>query len=264
MKRGFFSRDHVFLGLRRFPAHTRRMLSACLRFLLFASVALGAEDEPKATAAAPEALNLEEMTTQAAAAFSSGNVAEARVLFQRLLENNPKNSLALANLGTLEDKAGRPEKAADYLERALTIDPHLAQTWMQLGLIFFEQKSYYRALSALSRAVHEDPRDARPHNYLGITAQAMGWSDAAESELQRAIELDAQYGAAYFNLALVYLDRQPVPAELVRQNYEKARGLGIERNKLVEERLAEPVASSEPPPVSKAVPVKEEKKPKKK
>ena len=69
-----------------------------------------------------------------------------------------------------------------------------------------------------TRAIHEDPTDAHAHNYLAITTRNLGWNSSAESELQRAIELNPKYGIAHFNLALLYVDQKPPSSELAKRH----------------------------------------------
>ena len=95
----------------------------------------------------------------------------------------------------------------------------------------------YQAVSALSRAIHEEPTDARAHNYLAVVVKKLGWLDAAEAELQRAIELKPDYANAHFNLALMLLERKPPAVALAKKHYEKAVALGAEKDELVEEKL---------------------------
>jgi Tfp pilus assembly protein PilF len=74
---------------------------------------------------------------------------------------------------------------------------------------------------------------------LAIVLKTQGWTDAAEAELQRAIELNPDYGIAHFNLALMYLERKPPALELTRRHYDKAVQLGLERDDIVERKLKE-------------------------
>ena len=99
-------------------------------------------------------------------------------------------------------------------------------------------KAPMRAVSCLARAVHENPTDARTRNSLAIILKKAGWRDAAESELQKALDLDPRYAEAHFNLAVMYLDRRPPPLEMARRHYEAARALGAEPDKDLEAQLA--------------------------
>ena len=106
-------------------------------------------------------------------------------------------------------------------------------------MLSYEKGDSYLALSALSRATHEDPADAKAHNYLAVVVKKLGWLDAAEAELQRALELNPDYTNAHFNLALMYLERKPPAIELAKRHYEKAVALGAEKDELVEKKLKE-------------------------
>jgi len=62
--------------------------------------------------------------------------------------------------------------------------------------------------------------------YLGVLMRKRGWLDAAEDELRKAVELDATYAEAQFNLAIIYTERTPPALELARRHYYRALALG--------------------------------------
>ena len=173
----------------------------------------------------------------AAQAFARKDWEKARGFYLEMLKAEPDNPLTLANIGAVEQQAGRMKEAKNYLLRAVKINPALQQTWLALGLVCHEMGDSYLAVSALTRAAYEDPLDPKAHNYLAVVARNLGWLDAAEAELQRAIELKPDYANAHFNLALMYLDRKPPSVELAKRHYAKAVALGAEKDEVVEEKL---------------------------
>lgn len=179
------------------------------------------------------------LSQKAAVAFGEQKWDEARAAYQEMLKLDDQNALAWANLGAVEQQAGRPKEALECFEKSVRINPTVGQSWNALGLIYSAQGDTYRAISCFTRAIHEEPTDARAHNYLAIAAKNLGWIDAAQTELQRAIELNPQYGIAHFNLALLYLDQKPPATELAKRHYEKAVALGVEKDEIVERRLKE-------------------------
>lgn len=213
-------------------------------------------------AAAEEAGTLPQLTQElaqrAAAAVSKKDWKTARSAYSEMVEADPANAPALANLGAVEYQLKEYEAAIGHLEKALAVKPGLAQTWLTLGMVHYDREDPMRALSALSRAVAEKPDDPRAHNHLAAAAKALGWLAAAESELQRALDLDPNYAEAHFNLALTYLERRPPGIELARRHYLRAVELGIPRDELMEKQLndsnfeeinsAEPTASEPAPP----------------
>ena len=179
------------------------------------------------------------LAQKAATAFGEQKWEEARAAYEEMLKIDDKNALAWANLGAVEQQAGKTKEALACFEKSVAINPELAQSWSALGLIYASSGDTYRAISCFTRAIHEEPTDARAHNYLAIAAKNLGWTGAAQAELQRAIELNPQYGIAHFNLALLYLDQKPPAVELAKRHYDKAVTLGVEKDEIVERRLKE-------------------------
>ena len=183
--------------------------------------------------------NTDNLAQKAAKAFAAQDWAGARKAYREMLEVDPENSLAWANLGAVEQQAGQIQAAVDCFEKSVGFNSDLVQSWLALGQLYAARGDKYRAISVFARAIHEDPEDARAHNYLAIVLKTQGWTDAAEAELQRAIELNPDYGIAHFNLALMYLERKPPALELTRRHYDKAVQLGLERDDIVERKLKE-------------------------
>lgn len=174
---------------------------------------------------------------RAATAFAKKDWPTARKAYQEMLQLDDGNALIWANLGAVEQQAGDRKRAIECFENSVKFNAHLAQTWTALGLLLQQQGDAYRAISCFARAIHEEPEDARAHNYLAITIKGLGWTDAAEVELQKAIALKPDYGIAHFNMALMLLERRPPAIELARRHYQKALSLGVAKDEVVERRL---------------------------
>lgn len=204
-----------------------------------------------------------ELAQRASAAVSRRDWPAARAAYQEMVDAEPSSAPALANLGAVEYQMKEYDAAIAHLEKALREAPGLGQTWLTLGMIYYEKEDHMRALSAISRAVAERPEDPRAHNHLAAVLKGLGWIGAAESELQRALDLDPQYAEAHFNLAITYLERRPPATELARRHYLLSVELGTPRDGVVEKQLNETPSeeiikssetSSEPaqPPATKA------------
>ncbi len=179
------------------------------------------------------------LAKKAAVAFGQRDWKTARKAYEEMLRVEPVNALAWANLGAVEQQAGRLTEAVEAFEQSVRFNPALVQSWISLGLAYSERGDMYKALSALARAVHEDPSDPRAHNYLAIVANRFGWVATAQAELEKAIALKPDYGVAHFNLALTYLEQKPPALELARRHYEAALKNGVEKDDLVEAKLKE-------------------------
>lgn len=178
------------------------------------------------------------LAAQAATAFSKRDWTKARKAYKEMLALDGENALTWANLGAVEQQSKNPNDAITCFENSVRFNSQLIQSWIALGLLYSSKGDHYRAVSTFTRALHEDPTDARAHNYLAIEAKELGWNDTALSELQRAIDINPDYGIAHFNLATMYLDQKPPAKALARRHYDKALALGLEKDEVLERRLA--------------------------
>jgi Flp pilus assembly protein TadD len=155
-------------------------------------------------------------------------------------------------------------EAIASLEKAVALQPTLSEAWSALGMAYAATDAPMRAVSCLTRAVHENPGDARTRNSLAIVLKKAGWTGAAESELQKALDLDPRYSEAHFNLAVMYLERRPPSLEMARRHYQAARELGAEPDKEMEAQLAgkEPAVEEIPAPPAQKLPSSEKSQPK--
>ena len=200
-----------------------------------AGVKLGGGDLNKNGVLPPTTSSL---AAKAATAFSKKDWNTARKAYREMLDLDNENALTWANLGAVEQQSRNAEAAAICFENSVRFNPQLVQSWIALGLIYSGKGDHYKAVSAFTRALHEDPSDARAHNYLAIEAKDLGWNDAALSELQRAIDINPDYAIAHFNLAAMYLEQKPPAKALARRHYDKALSLGAEKDEVLERKLA--------------------------
>ena len=177
------------------------------------------------------------LSEKATLAFGKADWQEAGHLYHKILEREPDNAMILANLGAIEYQLGDYAACCDYLESALKKKGDLVASREMLGMAYHLDKKPLRAVSALTRAVADEPESPRTHNQLAVILQAMAWYDGAEKSLLQAIKLDPDYRDAHFNLALIYLDRSSPSKQLARKHYEKAVQLGAKEDEELEKRL---------------------------
>ena len=185
-----------------------------------------------------------ELAKEGALASAKKDWPKAREAYSKMVKTAPGNALALANLGIVEYRLKDYKNASKHLEESVTLSPHISQNWLTHGLSYYYLKEFNLAISSLTRAKHEDPRDPRTCLYLAAVIRDYGWGQAAETELMRAIALDPDYADAHFNLALLYLERTPAPIEMARRHYFFAIDLGAPRDEEIEKRLKKIDASN--------------------
>jgi tetratricopeptide (TPR) repeat protein len=181
---------------------------------------------------------LDGLAKEGALASADQNWDKARAAYEKMITLAPRNALAYANLGIVEYRRKNFEAARTALRRSLQLNPAISQNWITLGLVYHQEKNYELAIASLARALHQDPKDPRGHLYMAVVIHDYGWGSAAEVELQRAIQLDPTYADAHFNLALMYLEKDPPAIELARRHYYVAIDLGASPDGEIEKQIA--------------------------
>ncbi|RFC42731.1 MAG: Tetratricopeptide (TPR) repeat [Verrucomicrobia bacterium] len=161
-----------------------------------------------------------------ALAMGKGELAAAKHTFTTVLQRRPEHLSSLINLGWIAQRTKSWVEAEDYLKRARQLSPDNASIWFALGVVYLEQERVDFALAAFSQVVALEPANARAHRMLGLTLGRKEWYSAAEGELRRSLEIEPSDPGAHFNLAVIYLQRQPVALELARRHYHLSVDLG--------------------------------------
>ncbi|HTB84734.1 MAG TPA: tetratricopeptide repeat protein [Candidatus Sulfotelmatobacter sp.] len=192
-----------------------------------------------------------ELVASAQRHFSNHEFTDAEADYQKILDRDQNNGLALANLATIELQEGKLDDAAKHIQAAVDQSPNDAYNLTTLGFLKFRQGKYDDAMDVLSRAAKIDPNNPEIQNYLGVTLSHKGLRVQAESALRKAILIDANYAPAHNNLAVIYLSQNPPLPQLARWHYQKALDGGQPRNPDLEKMLADkgaPVAAAESVP----------------
>ncbi|MDI6768385.1 MAG: tetratricopeptide repeat protein [Anaerolineales bacterium] len=95
---------------------------------------------------------------------------------------------------------------AVLMKRGTEIALAEAGLWNNLGVVYSALGRSDEAIAEFQKAIQLDPKLAHPHNGLGNVYPDLGRSDDAIAEFQKAIQLDPQDAAPYYGLGNVYYD----------------------------------------------------------
>lgn len=124
---------------------------------------------------------------------------EASKEFQAELENVPESAQALTFLADCKIQLGHSSDALPLAEKAVKIDPGIAKTHMDLGIIYQEKGQLQEALRELTTAVKLTPQDSNIHWRLARLYQAMGRKEEARIEFEKTSALHKQETDTLFN-----------------------------------------------------------------
>jgi tetratricopeptide (TPR) repeat protein len=172
--------------------------------------------------------------------YESGNYQEALKTFNKVVEMDPGYSLAYDMRGTIYVALNDYEQALNDYDKAIELDPAFAQAFYNrgrvyamlkkynqalndlqqsikldpvlfgyrgngnIGLIYYQQGQYQKALDAFAASIAFDSNKADAFYLRGETYTALGKYEAAITDYQSAISRFASYGLAYQSLGYAY------------------------------------------------------------
>jgi tetratricopeptide (TPR) repeat protein len=162
----------------------------CLSQRAFAQAALHFEQLLELQPNNPEAL-----AELGVALFSLGRYEEAERCYRQSLEINPMSASTLCNLATVLQSD--PPEAEKYLRQALKLNPKYADARSKLGLSLAFAGRLREAKGAFQKALKVDPRHAEALLGLGQIARTEGHFAEAESFVKRALKVEPKLPGAW-------------------------------------------------------------------
>jgi len=138
----------------------------------------------------------------------AGRLIEAEAIYRQILQTDPNNVDAHAELGTLLTDTGRPQEAEYHYRQALAQNPanavvhyNLGNALRKLGRLD-EAERCYRKTVALKSDIPE------AHYNLGTTLKDLGRLEESEHNFRRALALRPGFAEAHNNLGTVLAELQ--------------------------------------------------------
>ena len=118
-----------------------------------------------------------------------GEWAEARKFFELVQTVQPDNPQILDAIGHTWQCQKDFDKAIDYWQRAVELNPGYADAWQNLGLAHEHQNELPRAIACHQKVTALRPEQSKSHRLLGSAQLDYGLLPAARHCFDRAIEL---------------------------------------------------------------------------
>lgn len=112
------------------------------------------------------------------------------------------------NLGNAYIDVNNIESAQQALERAVQINPLLAESRLNLGNVYLRKERLEDAIYEYQEALKINPRNSKAHNNLGNAYSRRGWLDYAIGEYEAAIGQEPDFVDAYKNISLAYVKKK--------------------------------------------------------
>jgi len=145
-------------------------------------------------------------------ALSKGDIRKAIGLFNRALKEDPEYVHSYNNLGLAYQKMGDNEKAVKNYNEILKYKDRLPkmalkELYTNLGILFLSVKDYDRAAEYLEKAIEINPYMARSYINLGTVYTFKEMPDKAMKYYKKGLELNPHMAEALCNLGGLYSDK---------------------------------------------------------
>jgi tetratricopeptide (TPR) repeat protein len=161
--------------------------------------------------------------------LDSGNSAKAIADFTRLGklagDNAALRAYAYRALGDVYAQQRSYDKAIEALTAAIDVDPDYAWSWATRGLMYMAKNMPAQAVKDYTRAINLIPRWAIYYQNRGSAYATLKRYQEAIADFTRAIKLDPRLAEAYKNRGTVYKElKQFAKASEDFARYEKLKG----------------------------------------
>ena len=135
----------------------------------------------------------------ALALHQGGQLAEAQVLYEKILRKQPNHFDALHLLGVIFYQTRQLERAVELIGSAIKINPNNAASYSNRGNALKDLKQFDAAIASYDQAIQLNPGYAEAYSNRGNALKDLNQFDAAIASYDQAIQLKPDYADAYYN-----------------------------------------------------------------
>ncbi len=142
-------------------------------------------------------------------AYITHDYARAIENFQKLIERSPDNKTADYYLAVIYRSAmGQNDKAVDYLNKLIEIDPHYRRAYNLLAYTYDALGEFDKSISAINEYISLVPDEADPYDSRGDIYAFNGQLDKAIASYKKALQIKPDFEITPGKLGHMYLFKQ--------------------------------------------------------
>ena len=165
--------------------------------------------------------NLKKQIQLAVDAFKSERILEAEDLTRKLIDSNPKVVFLYNLMGLILSAQNEVDKALEYYEKGIKIDPNFATIYNNLGLLFTNDRiDNIKAENCYKKSISLNYKNPEAHNNLGTLYKSLDKLEEAISCFEKAVSIDPKFFHSYHNLGNTYTSMGNFPE--AKKNFKKA------------------------------------------
>jgi len=134
--------------------------------------------------------------------YQKGEYEKALEYYQKAININPKHTSAHYNIGIIYQNRNEDDKALEYYQKAININPKYVDAYNNIGIIYQNRNEDDKALEYYQKAININPKYALAHNNMAIIYDERNEDDKALEYFQKSIRITLE-GDAFHNLNLM-------------------------------------------------------------
>jgi Tfp pilus assembly protein PilF len=133
--------------------------------------------------------------------YRNNDYRSAISIYEDIVAKRPDNARAMALLADYYLRDGQTDKAREWLERSLRIEPGVPQVLNNLGSVLLRQGLFSQASEYFSQALKAQPRSLATLNNLGSALIQAGRFDEGRACLEKALGIAPSSAETRLNMA---------------------------------------------------------------
>jgi len=144
---------------------------------------------------------MSDLFTRAQHCHQKGRLAEAELLYRRILWSDPQHAGAQHYLGLLALQTGNTEAAIVLMRKAIALNPAVADYHANLGVVLRRAGQTEEALASFTQALQLNPDLVNAHNHRGNLLHDQGRLEEAVASFRQVVRLKPDQAKAHYTLA---------------------------------------------------------------
>lgn len=133
--------------------------------------------------------DIQQLVAEADALYSEYDLEAALAVYREVLVLDEEQAWSHSRIGAILAQVNKLDEAEEALQRAIQLNPSLAQAQSNLGNVYYTRGDFSAALERYKRALELDPDNAVFHENLHAAYKKLGRVTEAVGHLKRANSL---------------------------------------------------------------------------
>ena len=136
----------------------------------------------------------------------NGQLQQAELIYQQILQVNPENAEVLHLLGTIAHQVEKYDLSINLINQAIEIDPNQSSFFNNLGLTLQKRGRFEEAVQAYKQAIDLNSDSSESYYNLGITLNDQGKLEEAIQAYKNVLKINPNHLEACNSLGIAFKD----------------------------------------------------------